>query len=107
MPSDATSRVLVTGATGFTGGHLARALAARGERVRVLVRDGARAGDLAATPGIEVCVGDLKDPAARTRAVDRVVTVYNIAAIYRQLSLIHISEPTRLGMISYAVFCLK
>src|SRR5450756_2068372 len=25
----------------------------------------------------------------------------------RQLSLIHISEPTRLGMISYAVFCLK
>src|SRR5659263_713181 len=25
----------------------------------------------------------------------------------RILSLIHISEPTRLGMISYAVFCLK
>src|SRR5450756_2250109 len=25
----------------------------------------------------------------------------------RPLSLIHISEPTRLGMISYAVFCLK
>src|SRR5450756_424011 len=25
----------------------------------------------------------------------------------RELSLIHISEPTRLGMISYAVFCLK
>src|SRR5450759_2617927 len=27
-------------------------------------------------------------------------------AVY-DLSLIHISEPTRLGMISYAVFCLK
>src|SRR5659263_214750 len=26
---------------------------------------------------------------------------------YWELSLIHISEPTRLGMISYAVFCLK
>ena len=25
----------------------------------------------------------------------------------KRLSLIHISEPTRLGMISYAVFCLK
>src|SRR5665648_1246602 len=25
----------------------------------------------------------------------------------QKLSLIHISEPTRLGMISYAVFCLK
>ena len=29
---------------------------------------------------------------------------YNTA---QDLSLIHISEPTRLGMISYAVFCLK
>ena len=27
--------------------------------------------------------------------------------IILNLSLIHISEPTRLGMISYAVFCLK
>src|SRR5450756_1801132 len=27
--------------------------------------------------------------------------------IKQNLSLIHISEPTRLGMISYAVFCLK
>src|SRR5659263_726890 len=32
----------------------------------------------------------------------------NGVTIQRQtLSLIHISEPTRLGMISYAVFCLK
>src|SRR5450756_1213888 len=28
-------------------------------------------------------------------------------ALTLELSLIHISEPTRLGMISYAVFCLK
>src|SRR5450756_1124853 len=28
-------------------------------------------------------------------------------AVTERLSLIHISEPTRLGMISYAVFCLK
>src|SRR5665648_937266 len=28
-------------------------------------------------------------------------------ALFLCLSLIHISEPTRLGMISYAVFCLK
>ena len=31
----------------------------------------------------------------------------NYARAYYNLSLIHISEPTRLGMISYAVFCLK
>ena len=29
-----------------------------------------------------------------------------LAALGVDLSLIHISEPTRLGMISYAVFCL-
>src|SRR5450756_1696109 len=32
---------------------------------------------------------------------------YFICAAGPELSLIHISEPTRLGMISYAVFCLK
>jgi dihydroflavonol-4-reductase len=76
--------VLVTGATGFTGGHLARTLAERGQRVRVLVRDPARAAGLCATAGIEVCEGDVRDPAARARAVAGVRTVYNIAAIYRQ-----------------------
>src|SRR5450756_2920508 len=30
-----------------------------------------------------------------------------IVRAHQHLSLIHISEPTRLGMISYAVFCLK
>jgi nucleoside-diphosphate-sugar epimerase len=76
-------RVLVTGATGFTGGHLARALAARGDVVRVLVRDAARARDLRDT-GIEIVSGDLRDAAALEAAVRGVRVVYNIAAIYRQ-----------------------
>eukprot|EP00825_Cyclidium_porcatum_P026334 TRINITY_DN28359_c0_g1_i1.p2 TRINITY_DN28359_c0_g1~~TRINITY_DN28359_c0_g1_i1.p2 ORF type:complete len:123 (-),score=13.30 TRINITY_DN28359_c0_g1_i1:13-381(-) len=33
--------------------------------------------------------------------------IANRKEIHKFLSLIHISEPTRLGMISYAVFCLK
>ena len=78
--------VLVTGATGFTGGHLARGLAARGYRVRVLARSAERARDLT-TAGIEICEGDLKDPAALARAVDGVVTVYHIAALYRQAGI--------------------
>src|SRR5450759_4560365 len=32
---------------------------------------------------------------------------FAVMSIVQYLSLIHISEPTRLGMISYAVFCLK
>src|SRR5659263_526866 len=35
------------------------------------------------------------------------LTTWLTKATVRGLSLIHISEPTRLGMISYAVFCLK
>src|SRR5665648_1099971 len=35
-----------------------------------------------------------------------ILQYFNIVHI-KYLSLIHISEPTRLGMISYAVFCLK
>ena len=79
-------RVLVTGATGFTGGHLARALAARGNRVSALVRDAAGAADLAAA-GISLAVGDLRDPASLVRAAAGVDVVYHVAAIYRQAGL--------------------
>jgi len=74
---------LVTGATGFTGSHLARSLAARGQTVRALVRDVARARDLSAA-GIQLSVGDIRDRAALDRAVAGVQVVYHIAAIYRQ-----------------------
>jgi nucleoside-diphosphate-sugar epimerase len=74
---------LVTGATGFTGGHLARTLAARGQTVRALVRDAGRARDLEAE-GIQVAVGDIRDRAALEAATAGVEVVYHIAAIYRQ-----------------------
>lgn len=76
-------RVLVTGATGFTGGHLARALAARGRLVRSLVRDPARARDLEAS-GIELARGDLLDRGSVEAALSGIDVVYNIAAIYRE-----------------------
>jgi nucleoside-diphosphate-sugar epimerase len=76
-------QVLVTGATGFTGGHLARTLAARGDGVRALVREAGRAGDLARA-GIELATGDLRDRAVLDRAVAGVEVVYNIAALYRE-----------------------
>jgi dihydroflavonol-4-reductase len=77
---------LVTGATGFTGGHLARALVAQGRQVRALVRDKSRASALAAE-GIELVEGDLRDAASLQRAVSGVERVYNIAAMYREAGL--------------------
>lgn len=79
-------RVLVTGATGFTGGHLARALRARGDDVRALVRDPARAMELSKV-GVELVTGDLRDGGAVGAAARGVEVVYHIAAIYRQAGL--------------------
>jgi nucleoside-diphosphate-sugar epimerase len=79
-------RVLVTGATGFTGGHLARDLVSRGYCVRALVRDPARARDLAEV-GVELASGDVRDRRAVGVAMRDVDVVYHIAALYRQAGL--------------------
>ena len=76
-------RALVTGATGFTGGHLARTLAAASVSVRALVRDPNHARDLHAA-GIDLIAGDLRDRASLDAASSGVDVVYHIAAIYRQ-----------------------
>jgi dihydroflavonol-4-reductase len=85
-------RVLVTGATGFTGGHLARALQARGHDVWAMVRPSTRsarsgqATDLE-RDGIALVDGDLADPVSLPAAVAGIDVVYNIAALYRQAAL--------------------
>jgi nucleoside-diphosphate-sugar epimerase len=76
-------RVIVTGATGFTGGHLARALKNRGHEVRALVRDPAKAVSLE-REGILAVTGDLTDADAVRRAADGCDVVYHIAAVYRE-----------------------
>jgi nucleoside-diphosphate-sugar epimerase len=80
-------RVLVTGATGFTGGHLALTLARRGETVRALVRPKSRARfDRSPLPaaGVQAVEGDLGDRDSVVRAADGVEVVYHIAATYRE-----------------------
>ncbi len=73
---------LVTGATGFVGSHVARALAKAGDRVRVLVRP---TSNLKALEGIAVepVEGDLRDGASLDRAVSGVQRVFHVAADYR------------------------
>ena len=76
--------VLVTGATGFIGWHVARQLLERGGRVRALVRDPQRsARALAELAGVETVPGDLRDADSLTRAVAGCGTVFHVAADYR------------------------
>jgi nucleoside-diphosphate-sugar epimerase len=71
---------LVTGAGGFLGQALVRALLARPARVRALLRRPEPALDL---PGVEPVLGDATDPAGLARAVDGVEVVFHLAGVRR------------------------
>jgi dihydroflavonol-4-reductase len=71
---------LVTGATGFVGWHVARALLERGQTVRALARDPQKLRELSGVEGVQ---GDLRDPASLQRAVEGCGVVFHIAADYR------------------------
>jgi uncharacterized protein YbjT (DUF2867 family) len=70
--------ILVTGATGLTGGALVRRLSAAGVPVRALARSAARAEELAALPQVQVVEGDMARPATLSQAlrdVDRAMLI--------------------------------
>jgi len=74
-------KVFQTGATGFIGNALARALLARGDEVVALVRNPARAGDLR-DAGATLVAGDLGDVAAIERGMQGAGVVIHGAAMY-------------------------
>jgi uncharacterized protein YbjT (DUF2867 family) len=69
--------VLVTGASGFVGGHVVARLRADGRDVRAFVRDPASARDLDA----ELVQGDMTDPQSVRRAVAGCETVIHLVGI--------------------------
>ena len=81
-----SGRVLVTGATGFTGAHLVRALVQDGGIVRVIARDGARAAAVLPA-GVEVVAGDVTEVDVVDRAMRDVACVFHLAAAYREAGL--------------------
>src|SRR5450756_1252897 len=54
-----------------------------------------------------MCIRDRSTAGPPASATSCISTKTSCGSAAPSLSLIHISEPTRLGMISYAVFCLK
>src|SRR3954466_532143 len=92
-PSAATNLprvILLTGATGNVGSQVLRRLTARGERVRVLVRDPRRLGNERVR--VQIALGDLSDPASFRNALRGVETVVHLAAAIRDQPRASIEE---------------
>lgn len=88
MPDTSIDRVLVAGATGRTGRHVAAAARARGLTPVALARDAGRARD--ALPDVEIAVGDLEDAGSLVdpvRDIDAIIFVHGSDADSRQDSV--------------------
>ncbi len=72
----------VTGATGFVGSHVARALADQGADLRLLVRANSNTKNINAVKG-DLVTGDLRDPASLEKGIAGCEIVFHVAADYR------------------------
>jgi dihydroflavonol-4-reductase len=75
-------KVFLTGATGFVGHHVARALAAEGAQLRLLVRKSSNLANLEGIAG-DTHVGDLSQPETLKPALAGCDAVVHVAADYR------------------------
>ncbi len=97
MPPSGGAPTLVTGATGFVGSAVARVLAARGHRLRLLIRAG---GDRRNIEGLnaELAEGNLTDAASLARAVAGCRFVVHVAADYR----LFVPDPAAMRAVNVA-----
>lgn len=89
-------KALVTGANGFTGSHLVRALCQRGDEVVCLVRQSSQLSRLANAP-VQLVYGDICDRAALRTAMQGVDVVFHTAA-YVELGLVNATEMERVNV---------
>jgi dihydroflavonol-4-reductase len=75
-------KAFITGATGFVGAHVARALASQGAELRLLVRPTSRMENVAELRA-EVVTGDLREPEPLKKAMQGCEFVFHVAADYR------------------------
>jgi dihydroflavonol-4-reductase len=74
--------VFITGATGFVGSHVARALADNGADLRLLVRQNSNLKNIADLKA-DLVTGDLRDPASLEMGIAGCDVLFHVAADYR------------------------
>jgi len=92
--------ILITGATGTNGSELIRQLTASGQRVRALVRNPARAGNLAG-PNVELAAGDFDRPEtldAALRGIDKAFLLTPVAEHFVEWQTTFIRAAQRAGV---------
>ena len=89
-------KAFVTGASGFTGSHLVRALEQRGDRVLALVRKTSDLSRLKASQA-ELVYGDLSDRAMLEAAMQGIDTVFHVAA-YVELGIVDAAKMTQINV---------
>lgn len=98
------AKVLITGASGFIGSHLAETLAARGDEVTCLVRRSSQVERLRAL-GVRLAYGDVTDLASVQAAVRGQQTVYHSAGCIVPLHTADFYRANALGPQNVAAAC--
>jgi nucleoside-diphosphate-sugar epimerase len=100
--------VLITGASGFIGMHLARLLVARGRRVSCLVRPTSDVKELLAA-GVELVTGDVNDRAAVSRVIasSNARVVFHLAGLVRAMSSAEFMRVNAEGVEAVAAACME
>ncbi|MBM0740630.1 NAD-dependent epimerase/dehydratase family protein [Phormidium sp. CLA17] len=89
-------KALVTGASGFTGSHLVKALSQRGDTVVGLVRKSSNLQRLANCQ-IDLVYGEISDRAALKAAMSGIDVVFHVAA-YVELGIVNEAEMVRVNV---------
>ncbi len=79
-------KVLVTGASGFLGGHVAEALSARGDHVRAMVRRTSKRGHLEKLANVEFFEGGVEEADRVAQAVEGVDAIVHAAGLVKARS---------------------